>query len=70
MNLLAKQKETQRLRKCIYGCHRKGTVRESGKVTYTRLYSKQITNKDLLYSTGDSTQYYVPAWMGGEFGGE
>ena len=27
-------------------------------------------NKDLLYSTGDSAQCYVAAWMGGEFGGE
>ena len=28
------------------------------------------TNKDLLYSTGNSAQCYVAAWMGGEFGGE
>ena len=28
-----------------------------------------ITSKDLLYSTGNSAQYYVVAWMGGEFGG-
>ena len=34
----------------------------------TRL--KWITNKDLLYSTGNSVQHYVAAWMGGEFGGE
>ena len=27
-------------------------------------------NKDLLYSTGDSAQCYVAAWMGGEFGEE
>ena len=45
-------------------------VRESGKVIYTLLYSKWITNKDRLYSTWNSTQCYVPAWMGGEFGGE
>ena len=25
---------------------------------------------DLLYSTGNSAQWYVAAWMGGEFGGE
>ena len=31
---------------------------------------KWITNKDLLYSTENSAQCYVPAWMGGEFGGE
>ena len=37
---------------------------------YTLLYLKWITNNDLLYSTGNSAQYYVAAWMGGEFGGE
>ena len=37
---------------------------------YTLLYLKWITNKDLLYSTGNSAQYYVASWMGGEFGGE
>ena len=29
-----------------------------------------ITNKDLLYSTGNSPQCSLAAWMGGEFGGE
>ena len=37
---------------------------------YTLLYLKWITNKDLLYSTGNSGQCYVAAWMGREFGGE
>ena len=37
---------------------------------YTLLYLKWIINKDLLYSTGNSAQYYVAAWMGEEFGGE
>ena len=36
----------------------------------TLLYLKWITNKDLLYSTGNSAECYVAAWMGGEFGGE
>ena len=31
---------------------------------YTLLYIAQITNKDLLYSTGKSTQYSVMAYMG------
>ena len=48
----------------------KGIVREFGKVMYMLLFSKWITNKDLLYSTGNSAQCYVAAWMGGEFGGE
>ena len=29
-----------------------------------------MDNKDLVYSTGNSAQWYVAAWMGGEFGGE
>ena len=37
---------------------------------YTLLCLKWITNKDLLYSTWNSVQHYVAAWMGGEFGGE
>ena len=47
-----------------------GIVREFATNTYTLLYLKQITNKDLLSSTGNSAQCYVAAWMGGEFGGE
>ena len=40
-----------------------GTLR----LTYTHLlYIKQITNKDLPYSTGNSTQYSVMAYMGKE----
>ena len=45
-------------------------VMEIGMDMYTLLYLKWITNKDLLYSTGSSTQSYVAAWRGGEFGGE
>ena len=39
---------------------------EIGIDTYTLLYIKQVTNKDLLYSTGNSTQYSVMAYMGKE----
>ena len=39
-------------------------------VVYTLLYLTWMTNKDLLYSTGNSAQCYVAAWKGGEFGGE
>ena len=38
--------------------------------TYTLLYLKWITNKDLLYSTWNSAQCYVVAWMGRKFVGE
>ena len=35
---------------------------------YTLLYLKWITNKKLLYSTQNSSQCCVAAWMTGEFG--
>ena len=35
---------------------------------YTLLYLRWMTNKDLLYSTGDSAQCYMAAWMGGGLG--
>ena len=37
------------------------TVRELGMVMYTLLYLKWITNKDLLYSTGNSARCHVAA---------
>ena len=54
----------------IMVARREGIVREFGMNMYTLLYLKWITNKDLLFSTGNSAQCYVPAWMGGEFGGD
>ena len=47
-----------------------GIVREFGIDMYTLLYLKWITNKVLLYSTGNSAQCYVATWMGGAFRGE
>ena len=38
--------------------------------TYTLLYLKWITNKDLLQSTWNSAQCYMAIWTGGEFEGE
>ena len=43
---------------------------DSGMIMNTLLYLKWITNKNLLYSTGNSAQCYVAAWMGGESGGD
>ena len=43
-------------------------VREFWMDMYTLLYLKRITNKDVLYSTGNSAQCYVAAWLGREFG--
>ena len=45
-------------------------VREFGVDMYTLLYLKWIANKDLLYSTGNSAQRQVAAWLRGECGGE
>ena len=67
MSLLTKQKETHRLIKRTYGRWGEGIVREFGKDRYTLLYLKWVTNKDLLYRTRNSAQYYVAAWMGGQF---
>ena len=36
--------------------------------TSTLLCLQWITNKDPLYSTGDSAQGYLAAWVGGELG--
>ena len=44
-------------------------IREFGIDIYTLLYLKCITNMDHLYSTANSAQSYVAAWMGGEFRG-
>ena len=45
-------------------------IRQLGIDRYTLLYLKWITNKDLLYSTENSAQCYVAAWMGRELEGE
>ena len=46
-----------------------GIVKDFGKVMYTLLYLKWITNRKLLYSTWNSAQCYVPAWSGEGFEG-
>ena len=72
MNLFTKQKQTHRLREQTYGCQGeewgKETVGAFGMDMYTLLYSKKITNKDLLYSTENSAQCYAAGWMRGKFG--
>ena len=47
-----------------------GVVREFWMDVHTLLYLKWITNKDLPYTTGNSAQCYMAAWMGGDFEGE
>ena len=44
-----------------------GIVREFGTDMYTLLYLKRITNKYLLYSTGNCAQYSVTTYLGKEF---
>ena len=62
MNLSAKQKQSYRCRKQTYGYQGGwggGINWEIGIDIYMLLYIKQVTNKNLLYSTGNSTQYSV-----------
>ena len=70
MDLVTKQKGTHRHKEQIYDFQGKGIVREFGIDRYTLLYLKWIMSKDLLYSTGNSAQCYMPAWLRGEFGRE
>ena len=69
MNLFTKQKYSHRCRKQTYG-YQEEKVRwinlETGIDKFPLLYIKQITNKDLLYSTGNSTEYSVITYMGKE----
>ena len=69
-NLSTKQKYTHRHRKQTYGYQRgKGIgegCQEFGLSRYKLLYVKQISNKDLLYSTGNCIQYRVINYNGKE----
>ena len=67
---LIKERRTHRLRKQTHGYWGEGIDKDFGKVMYSLLYLKWILNKNLLYSTLNSAQCYVPVWIGGRFGGE
>ena len=43
-----------------------GISYDIGSDIYTLVYIQEITNKDLLYNTGNSTQYSVTTCMGKE----
>ena len=63
--------ETHRFREqTLVAAGEGGQLREVGIDMSTLLYLTGITNKVRLYSTGNTAQCYVAAWMGGEFGGE
>ena len=71
--LISKQKQTHRQRMNLFlpgGRMGDRMFREFGINKYSLLYLKWITNKNLLYSTGNSAQCSVVAWMGGESGEE
>ena len=66
MNLFIKQKLSHRYRKQTYGYQGRGggTYWETGIDIYTVQYIQQITNKNLLYSTGNYSQYSVLTYIG------
>ena len=66
MNLLTKQKQTQTLKTNLWLPKGKGGGREFGTGTCTLLYMELMVNRDLLYSTGNSTQYSVITYIGKE----
>ena len=62
MNLFTKQKQTHRLREQTYSYQggRWGGIDWDFRIDmYTLPYLKQITSKDLLYSTGNTAEYSV-----------
>ena len=72
MNLNYKRETDSQISKTNLRLPKKETWRaeinqESGINTYTILYIKQITNKDLLQSIGNYTQYSVITYMGKEY---
>ena len=66
MNLFTKQKQTDIENKLMFtkGVMLGGGVNQEFRINiHTLLYIRQITNKNLLYSTGNSTQYSVITYM-------
>ena len=62
-----KRKEGKKIKGCT-GKINPRIVRLFEMDMYTLLYLKWVTNKDLLYSTWNSSQCYVVDRIGGEFG--
>ena len=63
MNLQHRKRLTDLKNKLTVGSG-EGIVRGFGKVMYTLLYSKGITDRDLLCSIWNSAPCYVAGWMG------
>ena len=70
MNLFTKQKQTQRENKLtVTKRERWGGINQEFWINrYILLRIKQITNKDLLYSTGNYIQYCIITYNGKESG--
>ena len=68
MNLLTKQrlKDLENELRVAKGKEHLGTLGRP----CLHCYMRKDTSKDLLYSTWNSAQCYVAAWMGGRSGGE
>ena len=65
--LIALENELMAAKKEGWG---EGIIREFGMDMYTLVYLKWVTNNIVSYSSGNSAQCYVEAWMTGESGGE
>ena len=67
MNLLTTHKQSFKCEKLSWLPGEKGGIIWGTEINiYTLLYIKQITHKNLLYSTGNSIQYSVLTYMGKE----
>ena len=67
-NLIYKtEKDSQALKTNLWLPEEKGINQEIGISVHTLLYIKQVINKDLLYSTGNSTQYLKITYNGKEY---
>ena len=60
------ESQMQKTNLWLPGVKGEGKIWEIGTDIYTLLYIKKITHKNLLYSTGNSTQYSVMAYLGKE----
>ena len=71
MGLFTKQKETHRLENLTYCCQEKRMKGRDAQgiwvwLVHTAVF-KMVNQQGLLYSTGNSTEWYMAACMGGEF---
>ena len=70
MNLYTKEKQTNRHKKKVIVTKgkREGGIYQkfSTNILYILLYVKQISNRNLLYSTGNYTKYFVITYNGRE----